>query len=152
MPLNKSSANLPPFALPDPFELNGSSAGAGLSSIPSSARSQRDSADLLRFPPSTYALGMDTSATNPYQKLNLNSSLYNQFSIHQEHGNGNGINQRSFSCNYTPYSSSLKLTLPTPIVPLSAPTTAGPDHPGRVTVNSSRKTKVNIGRRIEQST
>ena len=153
IPLNKSSANLPPFALTDPFELNSSSAGAGLLSVPSSARSQRDPADLLRFNPSSYALAMGTPGANPYQKLNLSSSLYNQFSIHQEHISS--ANQRSFSCNYTPYSSSsasMKLTLPTPVLPLSAPTTVGHDHPGHVSVSSSRKTKVNIGGRIEQST
>ena len=136
--LNKPSVNLPPF------ELGSSSAtGAGLNSISSPARSTRDPADLLRFHPSSFALAMGTPPINPYQKLNLSSSLYNQFNVHQEHANSG--NPRSFSCNYTPYSSSsMKLTLPSPILPVSAPSMAG-----HVTANSSRKTKVKLLRGIE---
>ncbi len=82
---------------------------------------------------------MNNSSTNqpsyPHHKVNMNSSVYNQFNIDQDRTSSNTC---SSSCNYPHYSHSTKLTLPSPVahLPLSAT--------NKVTMTPTRKVKVNM--------
>lgn len=72
----------------------------------------------------------------PYEKMNMNSSLYQQFSIHHD---------RISPSNGTRYSHSTKLLLPPPITALSSSgTVSHNDNNNCNTMTSTRKTKVNI--------
>ncbi|CAF3457779.1 unnamed protein product [Rotaria sp. Silwood1] len=142
---NKLTTNIPPFSLHDPFELESSV----INTIPSIHHQQNE---FPRFNPSKrprhlnqqqHNLSTSNSTTNqfsyPYDKMNMNSSVYNQFSIH---------NDRIPSNNGSRYSHSTKLILPSPIATLPSPGTEL--HHNRnnnnksVTMTSIRKAKVNM--------
>ncbi|CAF1094822.1 unnamed protein product [Rotaria sp. Silwood1] len=140
---NKLTTNIPPFSLHDPFELESSV----INTIPSIHHQQNE---FPRFNPSKrprhlnqqqHNLSTSNSTTNqfsyPYDKMNMNSSVYNQFSIH---------NDRIPSNNGSRYSHSTKLILPSPIATLPSPGTEL--HHNRnnnnksVTMTSIRKAKI----------
>ncbi|CAF3443044.1 unnamed protein product [Rotaria sp. Silwood1] len=117
---NKLTTNIPPFSLHDPFELESSV----INTIPSIHHQQNE---FPHFNPSKrprhlnqqqHNLSTSNSTTNqfsyPYDKMNMNSSVYNQFSIH---------NDRIPSNNGSRYSHSTKLILPSPIATLPSPGT-----------------------------
>lgn len=139
-----SAANMSPFSLHEPFELQ-SSATNSLSS----AHASHSSNDLLHLEsakrarhssPQRYNPPVNPSSASPppyaYTKLNMNSSLYNQFSVHRDAlPSSNCV--LSYPCPRFPQSS--KLTLPSPVTHLSPPASRTSNAP---LSTSPRKAKV----------
>ncbi|CAF2444182.1 unnamed protein product [Rotaria sp. Silwood2] len=120
---NKSTTNVPPFSLHDPFELESSAINA----VPSvhhqqneflhfnSSKRPRHSNQQHQHQQQQHSLLINNSTTNqpsyPYDKMNMNSSVYSQFSIHHDRIPSN-------TCPL--YSHTAKLLMPSPIEPLTS--------------------------------
>jgi hypothetical protein len=147
---NKSGPNVPPFSLHEPFELDSSAQNP----IPSVHHPQKD---LLRFDPikrprhtnpQQYNLPVNNTINNPtpnqssypYHKINMQSTHYNQFNIHQDHVPSNNC---SSSCNCAHYSHSTKLVLPSPVTHLSSATNIphNNNNNNSTTMTTARKAK-----------
>ncbi|CAF1178104.1 unnamed protein product [Adineta ricciae] len=144
--------NIPPFSFHEPFELE--SSGTNSTQLMHSTRSQNDS---LHFDSSKrsrhsnsepYNLPVNNSSTPssfPYSKFNMNSTLYDQFRIHQNSAHSNTC---STSCNCPRYSHSTKLALPVP-VPHYPATPSRSNSISNTTPSVSRKTKSMFGQNDE---
>ncbi|CAF3060230.1 unnamed protein product [Rotaria socialis] len=139
---NKSTINAPPFSLHDPFELQSPATNA----VPSIHHPQNE---FLCFNTSKrprhsnlqqHGLPIDSSTKNqfsyPSDKMDKNSSVYDQFSIYQD---------RIPSNNSSPYSHTTALTLSSPVAALSSSTTErynnNNTNNNNATVKSMRKAK-----------
>jgi hypothetical protein len=78
--------------------------------------------------------------------MNMNPSLYNQFSIHHDQVHPSNC---SASCNGPRYPPPTKLTLPSPISPLPLPTIVTHNN-NKPTMTSACKAKVNIDEEEEE--
>jgi hypothetical protein len=140
-PISKPSSNLsniPPFSLHDPFEIESSTTNP----LPSQNKYPHfDSSKRPRYPNSQqYPTSMTNSSSSSsnqslyvYPNKPINSTVINQFNIHQDQTFSNPC---SSSCNCPHYSPSMKL--PSPVTHISSSST------NNIPIISSRKTKVNI--------
>ena len=149
MNLNKTSMNIPPFALHNSIEIDNSSNDVsangqnsnGNTNIPTLNRSShREQLESHPFNSSTHPAFASPGqySTSTFPKSNLNSSPFHQFNLHPERLTGH---HRSFSFHYPHYSSPMKLSFPSPILPLSSGTTTTLDD-SNVPANSTKKLKV----------
>ncbi|CAF0911753.1 unnamed protein product [Rotaria sordida] len=147
---SKSITNVPPFSLHDPFDLKSSATN----SVPlihhqqseflhfnSSKRFCHSNQSQLQQP-QQQGLSMKKPTTNqfsyPYDKVDMNTSVYNQFCIHHD---------RIPSNNCSRYTHSTKLILPSPVTTLSSSSGTEPHNNNNnnnnksTTMTSIRKSK-----------
>ncbi len=131
-------SNIPPFSLHDPFEIESSTTNP----IPSIKYPHFDSSKRPRYPnPQQYHAPMNNSSSSSssnqslyvYPNKNPNSTVFNQFNIHQDQTPSNTCLS---SCNCSHYSPPMKL-------PSSST--------NNIPITPIRKAKVNI-RRLNHNT
>ncbi|CAF0980104.1 unnamed protein product [Adineta steineri] len=142
------TSNIPPFSLHEPFELQSSSSATNPTSSLHHSHSQNDiihsdsskrirhsNSQSFSLPVNASTINQSSSSSYPCSKLNMNSTLYNQYNIHRDLISSS--NTCSSSCNCSQYSHSTKLTLPSPITHVSS-------SPAIIPQNNNNNNNINL--------